>query len=60
MKSAIIVKRFVKDALRTTEKVAHVDGSCQEHTSGGPTMQPVYALMTDAGEESNDVVFPGE
>ena len=57
MKSAIVAKRIVRDALRTTEKVAHVDGSCQEHTSGGPPMQPVYAFVTDAGEESNNVVF---
>ena len=60
MKSAVVAKEIVQDALRTTEKVAHVNGSCQEHTSGSPPMQPIDALITDAGNKSNNVVLSRE
>jgi hypothetical protein len=42
------------------EKIAHMDGSRHEHTSGAPSMQPVETFIADTTKVSDDVVLAGK
>jgi hypothetical protein len=59
----LIILEFVGDVVVSIpgrEEIAHVYGCRHEHTSGAPSMQPVEALVADAGKVSDDVVLAGK
>jgi hypothetical protein len=42
------------------EQVSHMDGGGKKHTSCAPTVEPVEAFVTNAGEVANNVVLASE